>query len=125
MRASQVRAGAGAARHGILVRRVRLLVAATIAYNVVEACIAIGAETVASSTALIGFGLDSVIEVSSVAAVTWQFAGRDPQARERTALRLIAVAFLPWPPSSPSVRSCRCPVPVSRSTHLSASFWPR
>lgn len=47
----------------------------------------------ASSTALIGFGLDSIVEVSSAAAVAWQFAGRDPQDRERTALRVIAFSF--------------------------------
>jgi len=76
-----------------LARRVRLLVAATISYNVVEAVVAIAAGTAASSTALIGFGLDSVIEVSSAAAVAWQFAGRDPEAREKTALRIIAFSF--------------------------------
>ncbi len=80
-------------RRAILARRVRLLVAATITYNVVEAVVAISAGTVASSTALIGFGLDSVIEVSSAAAVAWQFAGRDPEAREKAALRVIAVSF--------------------------------
>ena len=37
--------------------------------------------------------LDSVIEVSSAAAVAWQFAGRDPQAREKVALRVIACSF--------------------------------
>ena len=63
----------------------------------------------ASSTALIGFGLDSVIEVSSAAAVAWQFAGRDPEARERTALRRDRVlASSAWPPSSPLTRSARC-----------------
>ncbi|MER6758163.1 cation transporter [Micromonospora echinofusca] len=81
------------ARRQVLARRVRLLVAATIAYNVVEAVVAITAGTLASSTALIGFGLDSVIEVSSAAAVAWQFAGRDPESRERVALRIIAVSF--------------------------------
>jgi divalent metal cation (Fe/Co/Zn/Cd) transporter len=81
------------ARKAVLSRRVRLLVAATITYNVVEATVAIAAGTVASSTALIGFGLDSVIEVASAAAVAWQFSGRDPEARERTALRVIAVSF--------------------------------
>lgn len=45
------------------------------------------------STALIGFGLDSVIEVSSALAVAWQFAGPDPQQRERAALRVIAFSF--------------------------------
>lgn len=82
-----------AARRVVLTRRIRLFVAATITYNVVEAVVAITAGTVASSTALIGFGLDSVIEVSSAAAVAWQFAGKDPQARERTALRAIAWSF--------------------------------
>jgi divalent metal cation (Fe/Co/Zn/Cd) transporter len=81
------------ARKAVLSRRVRLLVATTITYNVVEAVVAIAAGTVASSTALIGFGLDSVIEVASAAAVAWQFSGRDPEARERTALRVIAVSF--------------------------------
>lgn len=89
----QVQPGGGAARRAVLARRVRFLVAATITYNVIEAVVAITAGAAASSTALIGFGLDSVIEVSSAAAVAWQFAGRDPEARETAALRIIAVSF--------------------------------
>jgi divalent metal cation (Fe/Co/Zn/Cd) transporter len=85
--------GPAAQRRIVLTRRIRLLVAATITYNVVEAVVAIAAGRAADSTALIGFGLDSVIEVSSAAAVAWQFAGRDPEAREKTALRIIAVSF--------------------------------
>ncbi|MEU5949164.1 cation transporter [Micromonospora sp. NPDC047465] len=81
------------ARRAVLARRVRLLVAATITYNAIEAVVAITAGTIASSTALIGFGLDSVIEVSSAAAVAWQFAGRDPESREKVALRIIAFSF--------------------------------
>ena len=77
----------------MLNRRVRLLVAATISYNVIEAIVAITAGTIASSTALIGFGLDSVVEVSSAAIVAWQFSARDPETRERTALRVIAWSF--------------------------------
>jgi divalent metal cation (Fe/Co/Zn/Cd) transporter len=80
-------------RHAVLSRRVRLLVTATITYNIVEAVVAISAGTAADSTALIGFGLDSVIEVASAAAVAWQFSGADPDARERTALKVIAVSF--------------------------------
>jgi divalent metal cation (Fe/Co/Zn/Cd) transporter len=80
-------------RRAALSRRVRLLVAATITYNVVEAIIAVTAGTVASSAALIGFGLDSVIEVASATAVAWQFSGKDPQARERATLKMIAVSF--------------------------------
>jgi divalent metal cation (Fe/Co/Zn/Cd) transporter len=86
-------AGPDPERRGVLARRIRLLVAATIGYNVIEAIVAISAGTVADSTALIGFGLDSIIEVSSAAAVAWQFAGRDPEAREKTALRVIAFSF--------------------------------
>lgn len=80
-------------RRAVLVRRIRLLVAITIGYNVVEAVVAIAAGRAASSIALIGFGLDSVIEVSSAAAVAWQFAGRDPARREHIALRVIACSF--------------------------------
>ncbi|MFF3786974.1 cation transporter [Streptomyces sp. NPDC001933] len=88
--------GPGPARRDTLTRRIRLLVAATIAYNIIEAIIAITAGTLASSTALIGFGLDSVIEVSSAAAVAWQFSARDHavrEAREQRTLRIIAVSF--------------------------------
>ncbi|UPL18708.1 cation diffusion facilitator family transporter [Microbacterium aurugineum] len=81
------------ARRETLHRRIRLLVGVTIGYNVVEAIIAITAGTVASSAALIGFGLDSTIEVLSAAAVAWQFTRRDPERWEKPTLRVIAVAF--------------------------------
>jgi len=80
-------------RRELLQRRIRWFVAATISYNVIEAVIAISEGTRVSSAALIGFGLDSVIEVSSAAAVAWQFAGRYPASREKTALRIIAFSF--------------------------------
>ncbi|MBT2386656.1 cation transporter [Streptomyces sp. ISL-11] len=88
--------GPSPARRDALARRIRLLVAATITYNVIEAAVALTAGTLASSTALIGFGLDSIIEVSSAAAVAWQFSTRDHavrEAREKTTLRIIAVSF--------------------------------
>ena len=88
--------GPGPARRGVLARRIRLLVAVTITYNAVEAAVALTAGTTSSSTALVGFGLDSVIEVSSAAAVAWQFSARDHavrDAREGTALRFIALSF--------------------------------
>lgn len=80
-------------RRRLLSRRIRWFVAATIGYNVVEAIIALAEGSRVSSAALIGFGLDSVIEVSSAAAVAWQFAGVDPEAREKVALRVIAFSF--------------------------------
>ncbi|MFE7457676.1 cation transporter [Streptomyces sp. NPDC057554] len=88
--------GPSPARRDALARRIRLLVAATIAYNVVEAVVALTAGTIASSSALVGFGLDSVIEVSSATAVAWQFSARDHavrEAREKAALRIIALSF--------------------------------
>lgn len=85
--------GLSVPRRRVLSRRIRLFVAATITYNVVEAVIALAEGARVSSAALFGFGLDSVIEVSSAAAVAWQFAGRDPDAREKTALRVIAMSF--------------------------------
>lgn len=80
-------------RRRLLARRIRVLVAATIAYNVLEAAVALTAGARASSTALIGFGLDSVIEVSSAAAVAWQFSKPDHEEREKAALRVIAISF--------------------------------
>ncbi len=69
----------------------------TIAWNVVEAMVAIGAGAAASSTALVGFGIDATIEVASAAVVVWQFTGElrggYDEARERLALRLIAITF--------------------------------
>lgn len=87
-------ASLASARRAILERRVRIVVAITITWNVVEAIVAIAAGAVASSAALIGFGLDSIVEVLSAAAVAWQFSARDPERRERVALRVIAIAFL-------------------------------
>ena len=80
-------------RRAVLTRRVRVLVAATITYNVVEAVIALAEGTRVSSSALVGFGLDSTVEVASAAAVAWQFSARDPETREKAALRFIAFSF--------------------------------
>ena len=80
-------------RKQVLQRRIRWIVAATIGYNLIEAVVAITAGTLASSAALIAFGLDSTIEVLSAAAVAWQFTRRDPERWEKGTLRVIAVAF--------------------------------
>ncbi|MEZ3162231.1 cation transporter [Microbacterium sp. BWT-B31] len=80
-------------RRATLERRIRWIVAATISYNVIEAIVAIAAGTIASSGALVAFGLDSTIEVLSAAAVAWQFTRRDPERWERGTLRVIAIAF--------------------------------
>lgn len=74
-------------------RRVRFIVAFTIIYNVVEAIVAITAGVLASSAALIGFGLDSVVEVLSAVAVAWQFTRKDPERWEKVTVRAIGLAF--------------------------------
>lgn len=81
------------ARQAVLARRIRRLVTATITYNIIEAAVGMTAGIVAGSTALIGFGLDSVIEVVSAAGVAWQFSAADPHTRERVTLRITAISF--------------------------------
>ncbi|MGC5617177.1 cation diffusion facilitator family transporter [Georgenia sp. Z1491] len=81
------------ARTEILRRRIRIVVTITISWNVIEAGVALLAGRAASSAALIGFGLDSLVEVLSAAAVAWQFAVPDHVRREKIALRVIAVSF--------------------------------
>ena len=93
---------AGGHRHATVVsegerrrygRRAQLLAALSVAYNGIEAVIAIGAGIVAGSVALVGFGLDSVVEVSSGLIILWQFRHPLPESRERLALRLMACSF--------------------------------
>ncbi|MDP3967457.1 MAG: cation transporter [Nocardioides sp.] len=74
-------------------RRARLLAATSVGYNTLEAVVAVAAGVVAGSIALLGFGLDSMVEVSSGLIVLWQFRHALPESRERVALRLMALAF--------------------------------
>ena len=87
-------AGLAPADRARLGRRAQLLAAASVAYNLVEAVVAVTAGLVAGSVALVGFGLDSVVEVSSGLIILWQFRHRLPESRERQALRLMALSFL-------------------------------
>lgn len=80
-------------RQRLLRRRAQALAAASVAYNVVEAVIAISAGLVAGSVALVGFGLDSTVEISSGLIILWQFRHAMPETRERQALRLMALSF--------------------------------
>jgi divalent metal cation (Fe/Co/Zn/Cd) transporter len=74
-------------------RRAQLLAGVSVGYNLVEALVALTAGAVAGSIALIGFGLDSLVEMSSGLVILWQFRHAVPESRERLALRLIAVSF--------------------------------
>jgi divalent metal cation (Fe/Co/Zn/Cd) transporter len=72
-------------------RRLELL---TVTWNVGEAGVAIVAAHAASSIALLGFGVDSVIESLSGAVVLWGLYGPRAGARERRALTLVGWSFL-------------------------------
>ena len=74
-------------------RRAQLLAAASVTYNAGEAIVAITAGILAGSVALVGFGLDSIVESFSGLVILWQFRHRLPETRERQALRLIGVSF--------------------------------
>ena len=71
---------------------------ATLAYNSLEAIVSVVAGAIAGSVALVGFGVDSVIELSSSGAGLWRLRhDRSPELRaraERTALGVIGVCFL-------------------------------
>jgi divalent metal cation (Fe/Co/Zn/Cd) transporter len=66
---------------------------ASMAWMTVEAAVAIVAGIIAASIALIGFGLDSVIEFFAAAVVVWQLRGTASEERETQALRLIGGTF--------------------------------
>jgi divalent metal cation (Fe/Co/Zn/Cd) transporter len=75
-----------------LERRGRWLAFFTIGWNSLEAVVALGAGILAGSVALVGFGVDSVIESLSGAVIVWRlFAG---EHREQLALRLVGVSLL-------------------------------
>lgn len=80
-------------RRAVLGRRAQLLAGASVVYNVIEAAVAITAGAAASSMALVGFGLDSLVEMASGLVILWQFRTALPESRERLALRLIALSF--------------------------------
>lgn len=81
-----------------LIRRGLLLNYATIGYNTVEAVVSLIAGLLAGSVALLGFGIDSVIEVTASGAAQWRLrSDAEPELRERVermSLRVIGVCFL-------------------------------
>jgi divalent metal cation (Fe/Co/Zn/Cd) transporter len=75
------------------IRRGRRLEYLTIAWNSAEAAVALIAGLLAGSIALVGFGLDSVIEVSSGAIVLWRLFANNERA-ERLALKVVGGSFV-------------------------------
>ena len=78
--------------HAASIRNGRRLEYLTIGWNSLEAIIAVAAGAIAGSVALIGFGIDSIIEVSSGAILLWRLVSGEH--REQLALKLVGISFL-------------------------------
>jgi divalent metal cation (Fe/Co/Zn/Cd) transporter len=82
----------------VLVKRGQNLEYFTIIYNSLEGLIAVGAGLIAGSIALVGFGFDSLIEVTSGAVLLWRlYADVNEERRERIeaiSLRIVGVCFV-------------------------------
>lgn len=79
----------------VTLARGRWLEYLTVGWNVIEAGVAVGAGVLAGSTALVGFGIDSVIESLSGAVLLWRLReGKTGEQREGRSLRLVGVSFL-------------------------------
>ena len=86
------------ANRPVIVRRGRNLEYLTVAWNALEGLLAVTLGTIAGSISLMGFGLDSFIEVTSGAALLWRMSV-DPDAsrrevNERRALRIVGICFI-------------------------------
>lgn len=81
-------------QRALFIKRAQFIAGISVVYNLAEAVIAIAAGAEANSRALIGFGLDSIVEVSSGLIVLWQFSRPLSEGRERLAMRMMGVSFM-------------------------------
>src|SRR5467141_3357942 len=81
-----------------IVRRGRRLEYFTIAWNALEGLVAVVAGAIAGSISLVGFGIDSFIEVTSGSVLLWRMSVdanmRDREGNEKRALVVVGVCFL-------------------------------
>lgn len=85
---------ATSAASSVHLRQGRRLEYLTLVWNVIEAVVAVGAGLAAGSAALLGFGVDSVIESASGAVLLWRLQDHERHAeREARALRLVGYSF--------------------------------
>lgn len=79
-----------------LLRRAHVLLYLTVAWNVAEGLVAVGSGVVAGSVALVGFGLDSFIEVFAASVLIWRLrheGSEGAERAERRAVFLIGITF--------------------------------
>jgi divalent metal cation (Fe/Co/Zn/Cd) transporter len=86
-------ATAGSATRRMLLRRGLTLEYLTLGWNVIGCVVLLAAAVSVRSVALAGFGVDSVIEIVASLVVVWQLQGSTNANRQRTALRVMAIAF--------------------------------
>jgi hypothetical protein len=98
---------------------------AIMTWMVAEAAIAIAAGVITASIALVGFGLDSVIELMSAGIVIWQLRGEIAgQDRQGSAVWVIGVSSSPWPPTWPPRASAAWPPASGPGSPSPAWPWP-
>jgi divalent metal cation (Fe/Co/Zn/Cd) transporter len=81
-----------------VVRQARRLEYFTVGWNVIEGLVAVVAGLVAGSISLVGFGIDSFIEVTSGSVLLWRMSvdanGQDRDRNEKRALKAVGICFL-------------------------------
>src|SRR5579883_2100891 len=118
-----------------LVRRGQRLEYFTVAYNSLEGLVSLLAGLIAGSVSLVGFGLDSAIEVASGAALLWRLHhDLNPSRRERaerSTLRIVGwcflslAAYIAYESGSSLIRSEAFPASQSPpSPSSSCLYWP-
>jgi len=100
----------------------------TVGWNILEGLIAVGSGLVAGSIALVGFGIDSMIEVSSGTILIWRLVrDRDLQCREKVeavSLKLVGGVFSLSLSTSPMKHSPHCCAVKRLKQAILASDWP-
>src|SRR5438034_5065687 len=90
--------GTAVLERAAVVRRRRRLEHFTIAWNALEGLVAVVAGAVAGSISLVGFGIDSFVEVTSGSVLLWRMSvdaeERDRERNEKRALKVVGVCFL-------------------------------
>jgi hypothetical protein len=99
----------------------------TVAWNLLEGLVAIVAGVIAGSISLVGFGIDSFIEVTSGSVLLWRMSVDSDvhrrETNEKRALRLVRMCFFCWLFTSPTIRFQIYGRSERLNTALQESFW--
>ena len=101
----------------VLARRGRWLEYFTILWNLIEGLVGIGAGMMAGSISLVGFGIDSFIEVTSGGALLWRMAAETDAARRE--IQVYENQSYSTPAGSSVIEACSTPCPEDLSANIS------